>query len=471
VTKTNAKMKAQIAICAGLTLSVCAASALPEDQLATRNNGMIIQEILKNPDIYALREQLSKTGVPVLDTLWDARVDLTSGACNATSNNCRVISVFRGAINDKPVVLFEGFTGYRKMYLEQIQDLLDAGYGPVLISDLSGNGDSFKPELKPGEGQRWAGDYIAKFITGQNDLKSAVTTQAAKLVSAEQIPTLTSVLKLIPVGVGYIPTFDYYIQDVDLIMNTAVRDNPDHKILMISLSQSGLNVVEALANQNEKPTWISHVDRIVLESPMIHVQKTSLGTQIATTLGQNVSPSEAIAMTSGIPSFVTHALGTFDPKSAISHSPTRLTMTDAVRLWNGKDTWGVTLGWAAAESARQYEPNAFLAGLNPNALNGKVGRIAKALDANSVTLVVAVSDGDGIVDTPVTKTFVADLARNGYRKANLCVFKTADHVMDQESDKYRVPYMSMVIDQKDAILKSVYGTTPDQEQLVCNPVQ
>jgi alpha-beta hydrolase superfamily lysophospholipase len=455
------------ALLLGSLVGLSSAFALPEASLGTHQTPAILEAIATISNIDDLRAELSKTGVPVLDSLWDSRVDMTAGTCDKVTNNCRVISLFRGKTTDKPVVLLPGFTGYRKMYLEQIYDLMEAGYGPIYISDFSGTGDSFKQELAPGESQRLAAKYAQHVPGGDLVLKNKVDSVLKGTLAPEKIPAVLEALRNIPVGLGYITNFDLYVSDVNVIMNTVVRDNPGTKVMIVSLSMSGLSLPEAIAAQSDAPTWIKSVGRIVLESPMINVKATGQflvmkGLRAAAT----ATPTETAGQAQQLEPYVIRALGIYDPSNAISHSPTRLSMTDAVRAWSGHDTFGATFSWAAEEAEHQYTYDSMTLTLNPKTLNRKLPKIVNALKSNGVALTIVCSEADAVVDTMTTKVFSAALAKGGLSN-NLCLFKTANHVIDQETDKYRVPYMELLVDQKDAVVKPAYGDPALHEVLNC----
>ncbi len=454
-----------------------AAHAMPEEKLNTHNSTIIPNLILqKNGKLDEVKAQLSQVGVPELDDLWNTRRDIVDGVCDDKQNNCRAISVFPGKNSDHPVVMLPGFTAYRKLYLEQIYDLIQSGYGPIYISDFTGTGDSYKPELKPGQHLPTINEYMASL---KPDMEPELHQKIVSIVGEKDADQMRKAIGELPIGRGYIRKFSDYTNDIDLLMNIAVKENPTNKIMLTSLSMSGLNLALALATQGKHPVWISSVDRIVLESPMIRIRatdkvipKVGMLSDLVTLVGGDLFGSSTIVVKRGaVLQFVDKALGNFNPDNTVSHSPIRISLTDGVRVWNGHETGGGTFGWAYEELTHQYalDPLDILP-LVTISLNQRVPQIAKALKDNNITLITVASEADPLVDTSATKSFVQDLAEAGVTQSSLCLFQTAKHQIDIETDKYREPFMSLLYDQKDHQIKSSYGLAPRNELLECAPV-
>jgi alpha-beta hydrolase superfamily lysophospholipase len=463
--------------------------AMPEEKLGTHANGAITKAILaSHGDISLIRSQLSTTGIPELDALWTSAQTVPADACGIVKRpNCRVLSVFHGRVSDRPIVLLPGFTGYRKMYIEQVYDLLEGGYGPVYVSDFIGTGDSYIPEL--GAAQKKITIQNILFGNGPLDLKSPkvatlFSNQVSKIVGSRNLPEFLKVLYQEPIGRGYIDDFNEYEKDIDFAMKTAIAENPQQKIIMTSLSASGLSVMLALAHQDQKPTWITHLDRIILESPMIRVRGTDnlLGfpvfgfvTEILAAIAQGFPGKVKLAAPEkSLPEFVNKALGNWDPTNVITHSKNRVTLTDSMRVWNGHETAGVTYAWGFQELKHQYSKGpldnwAFVA----DPLNYKSRAIADALKRNHVTLITVSSDTDGLVDPEATRGMMSLISSFGAKNAYLCRYKTAHHVIDQESDKYREPYLALLFDMKERRNQTnqaphpTYGVAPRNELLRC----
>ena len=461
--------------------------AMDETRLGTHAGGAIPKLIVASKgDFPTLVAQLKTTGIPELDALWNSRVEIVRGvswpknqdmidaSCMADGQNeCRMISKFSGDHGDRPVVLMPGFTGYRKMYLEQIHDLLEAGYGPIYISDFAGTGDSFKEELQAGQREPTVAEFDAKLPQVALNVGYALDKKIKSIVGAAQLPVTKQVITRLPIGIGYIRDFKTYNKDVDLIMNQAVRDNPNSRILVTALSMSGLSLVLAMIDQGTNPTWITHVDRVVLESPMIRVKATGLeavSASVALTGEKLIGSTEVVGAEKSIPEFVDKALGHYNPANLISHSKYRLTLTDSLRVWNGHETTGATLGWVFTELNHQYSTGAFDNGTDR--LNDHEDALRNVLARNHIVLIDVSSEADGVGDTHATKMFLNDI--KGQSEIHLCLFQTSRHVIDQESERYRQPYMTLLLDQLNpakSIVRGIYGTAPQNEPLHCQTLQ
>lgn len=455
------------------------ALAISESLLGTHKGGVIPKLIVSTKgDISAGKAAFSSHGISALDNLWDSREDVVTGACDQKQNDCRVFSIFRGSENKHPIVLLPGFTNFRRMFIEQVYDLMQAGYGPIYAPDFTGTGESYKPELKAGE----ATPNIEKFLqeNASDELTQKFNDAILKGAAAENPALIRDVVLKLPVGIGYIENYNDYEKDIELVMDRAIAENPNTPIVITSLSASGLSVFLALAHQAKKPTWIKHVDRILLESPMVRVTSTDhffpgfgMLTQILTMIGKGVSGAiKVVDAKASIPEYVGKALGYFNPDNVITHSENRLTLIDSIRVWNGHETAGATFGWAWEELRHQYSRQPFdTVPFAADPLNFKSAAITKALNENNVKLVVVASEADVIVDTSSTRLFLRDLVRAGTKDLTLCTFQTAKHVIDQESDKYRDPFMQVVYDLKNRVTKPSYGLAPENEVLPCAKVE
>jgi hypothetical protein len=469
--KKSGLFLAQAVILTSASLSM----AMPEETLNSRANGAIVKMIQStNGNLAAVQSYFSKTQVPELDQLWDSRKDIPADACKTPRPHCRVLSVFRGQSSDHPIVLMPGFTGYRKMYLEQIYDLLKAGYGPVYVSDFAGTGDSYKPELTTGSPEL----TVSQMLNNYKKVIPAFNAEVTKDAGAPIAAVVSYVISQLHIGVGYIPDFNDYQKDADYIMSQAVLENPNHKIVVTSLSMTGLVVAQAIANQDKHPTWITHVDRFVFESPMLRVLASDklgrglgAGPQGLAQLGDLFAAQKLVTPDKGLPEFVDKATGAYNPNNSISHSPNRLGLSDSLRVWNGHETAGATLGWGYQELSHQYN----LGPLDSNhlfdhPLNHHIDQIAHALRVNHIAVVSVGSLSDGLVDTSATIKFMADLADEDAFDLHMCTVATSRHVMDQESDRYRESYMALVIDQLNHVVRKTYGAEPRNEVLNCRQV-
>jgi alpha-beta hydrolase superfamily lysophospholipase len=471
-----------------LTLAAATnAYALPEASMNTHGDGAIPKQIeAAKGNLVALQEQLAKTGVPQLDALWASRKDfhqitlpdattrVLSGLCGPTDVNCRVLSVFHGPSNSRPVVLMPGFTGYRKMYLEQIYDLLNEGFGPIYISDFTGTGDSYKPELKVGQSEPTIAQFDNLPLNKAQGVGALLDQKIMSVVGHDIFADTKQMITQLPIGIGYIKDFKTYNKDVDFIMNQAVLENPKaHNIMIHTLSMSGLCLMLALIDQDSNPTWITHVGRIVTESPMIRVKATGLGgisDFIATFGAIGIGPTQVVGAQKAIPEFGDKALGNYNADNLISHSKPRLTLTDGMRVWNGHETTGATLGWVSTELRYQYALNLFDVGLDPlipepDPLNNHMEALQDVLAKNHIVYIDVSSMQDPVVDTSATQDFLNHL--KGKSEIHFCTLEDSRHVIDQESDLYRVPYMQLLLDQQKNHVSDTYGTAPQNQIMEC----
>jgi pimeloyl-ACP methyl ester carboxylesterase len=459
---------------ASVQLALSNAWAMPEAKLQTRANGEILQAIKNGNDYLALKDKFSKTDIPELDQLWDSREDFKIGECTPQANDCRILSVFKGDVSNKPLVLLPGFTAYRKMYIEQIYDLLKKGYGPIYISDFRGTGDSFRTDIKAGLPLKNVKDVLKEEVPSEFVFDSKLNSKYGK----EEAKIISPILKQIQFGRGYVENFLDYNKDVHSTIEFAVNNSGIPKVTVTSLSMSALSLMLSLADQNQNPTWIKNTDKIILQSPMLRVKSSNLASigisGILQVFARLFSESTRLVSYFNISGeFVTKALAGFDEKNGITHSKNRITLTDSLRVWNGAETGGATFKWIFEEMKYQYARGAL--DIVPNVtepLNDKTAVIAQTLESNKVDLFFVGSMGDGIVDTDASLMFLKDL-KNSAKDLNIttCIFMTARHVIDQESDKYRDSYIDLLVDLKRSKnTRAIYQPTAEHEALKCYTV-
>ena len=489
----NHKLIRNGTICLMMNFLTISAFALPESKFGTHLAPTVPDLIRQtNGDMNLLKAKLIQTGVPELDSLWSSREDVfwdshsaaTSSTCDKSKEKCRVLSIFRlpktdpqssTATTNRPVVILPGYTGYRIAFVEYAYDLLTHGYGPIYVPDFVDAGESYKVELAPGQSEPLVKDFVTSGAVSPKGVQN-MKDHLASLVPASELSLFTRVISQLPVGLGHIDHFDRYFADVDWTMNKAVSDNPEQKILVTSLSMSGLVLTRILAEQDLKPTWIAHIDRIVLESPVTRIQATDhffkhggAALEVAAAAANLIyGPKSLGSPDTCMIEFIDKALGNFNPKNVITHSPERISFTDGLRTWAGYETVGSTSSWGLQELTHQYAfaPVDTLP-LFSNALNKRVPGIARVLNKFKVPLTLVMTEGDGIVDISATLALSKDLSDEGLQDFHLCKFKTARHQIDIETDKYRDPFMSLLFDQKENLVKPVYGQEPQNELLNC----
>jgi hypothetical protein len=477
-------------ICLVVNFLTLSALALPESKFGT-HLAPTVPELIRqtNGDMNLLKAKLVQTGVPELDSLWSHREDVfwdsksstTSASCDKSKEKCRVLSIFRlppgtpNSTTSHPVVILPGYTGYRIAFVEYAYDLLTHGFGPVYVPDFVDAGESYKVELAQGQNEPLVKDFIKTGNISTKGLQN-MKEHLASLVPASEITLFTQVIGQLPVGLGHIDHFDRYFTDVNWTMNRVVSDFPNTKIFLTSLSMSGLVLVRVLAEQNKQPTWIQHVDRIVLESPVTRLQVTdhffkhggALLEFAAASANLVFGPESLSSPDTCMVEFIDKALGNYNPDNVITHSPNRISFTDGLRTWAGFETLGSTTNWGLQELTHQYTfPPFDTLPIFSDALNKRVSGITQVLNQYKIPLTIVMTEGDKLVDTTATVALANDLSNQGLQDLHLCKFKTARHQIDIETDKYREPFMSLLFDQQTNVVKPSYGQEPQNEILNC----
>lgn len=448
--------------------------SMPEAKLQTRANSEILQAITEADSYLSLKVQFGKTDIPELDQLWNSREDFKLGECTPQANDCRILSVFKGHVSNKPLVLLPGFAAYRKMYLEQIYDLLKEGYGPIYISDFRGFGDSFRTDINAGLPLKVVKDVLKEEASSEAVFDQKLASKFGNKSSQK----ISAILKQIPLGRNYVENFLDYNKDVHSTVEFAVNNSGMPKVTITSLSMSALSLMLSVHDQNQNPTWIKNTDKIILVSPMLRVKSSNLASigisgilQVFTKLF-----SEGLRLVSYLnmsDEFITKALADFDEKNEMTHSKNRSTLTHSIRVWNGTDTGGATFKWVFEELKHQYARGAL--DIVPNVtepLNVKTAVIAEVLESNKVDLFFVGSMGDEIVDTQAGLKFLSELKRSAKNlNVTTCLFKSAKHSIEQESDKYRDSYIDLLVGLKMAKnARAVYQPTAEHEALKCYTV-
>ncbi len=446
----------------GLTVSYVA-MALPEARLGTHTERAVLPQILNaSVPLAQLQETLSRTLVPELDALWDSRTDMPMPDCQPTEP-CAVLTRLDGAHQGHPLVIFPGFTGYRKMYIETAYDLLQAGYGPVYIVDFRGQGE--------GQGSL---PQLSDFVAEQNRDVRTNYAAALRTVAGPRAETLGARLAGLPIGTGHIREFADYVGDVNFAVSTAVAQNPGAKVQLHAHSTGALSLMLALGQNPGDIPWINRVQRVFLETPFLrNYQSDNLlkGWAPVTETFARLAPTftghrNPVYADRSIPEFVSKATGHFSPDNRISHSENRLSLSDGIRTWNGYETAGATWGWVRASVRAHYDA------INPNArvteLNQRLRRIGLNFSQNGISLVAVTTDVDAFAHSPSTVAVMTELAQYGV-EAHRCNYADAKHGLHQESDSYRNPFMRLWSDQKDLIVRRNYARR-GEAPLACAPL-
>lgn len=435
---------------AGFLLIISTAWALPETQLSDLHSPARVMGLLQDTSVSseAVKAVLSTSGVPALDALWNSREDIqTFRECDG---DCGVISRFSGRTSDSPLVILTGFTGYRKMYLETIYDLLAAGYGPIYALDFRGQGEALGST-----------PALDRFVARQNRKAKRAFRAKLSTLSASG-PARARILEL-PVGTGHIDDFTDYVQDVNFVMGLAAYENPGEKIVLHGHSSGGLALMLALGQKLEDAPWIAQTSRVFLETPLLRnvqidealpgfsplAEVMGLVLPLFTGARKPVYPDRAL------PEFVDKALGNYHfDKNVISHSATRIRMTDGMRVWNGYETVGATWGWARAVINAHYDS------INPSwrvkTFNKRFARMQSNLRDNGIALVAVTLNGDAFVNTPVVASILRRFAHAGVETYD-CRFSDSRHGLYVEADRWRDPFMALWADQRVNLVRPSYG--------------
>ena len=453
--------------------STSGSHALPEGALGTHNETVIPEILRSNANLEFLKQRFEKSEVPPLDDLWNQRVDYVEGECSSNKNRCRILSVFKGTASEHPVVILPGFTNYRRMYIEQAYDLIQKGYGPIYVSDFVGTGDSYKTELKPGQSEPLM-RQVRKTQSKKN--QKTLVSHIESITANGSASLVEDVVDSLPVGLGQITHFDIYFQDVDFVMNKAVADNPDKPLLVTGLSLAGLVLLRVLPEQEKHPTWIEHVGHIVLESPGVRSLGADSGFRRGGSVVELVAAFDILAFGSNslvtpgkaLTQFADKVLGHFNPENPVTHSARRCTLVDGMRAWAGHETVGATTAWGIQDLTHQYSlgPVDTLP-LVSNSLNSKVAAIVRVLNTYQIPLSTVYSEADILADPSATSRFLRDLKKAGLKSSRECIFKTAKHQIDIESDFYRDSYIDLLSDLLSSEPSLVFGTSPGHEILNC----
>jgi len=444
-----------------LMLLPLAALALPEARLDTHSPEQVMA-VLGDPALSdeEVRARLSRTGVPELDRLWDERQDVQALG-RECEGACGVVSRFEGHQRQHPLVILTGFTGYRKMYLEAIYDLITAGYGPIYALDFRGQGEAI-------------GDSpaIRRFVARQG--RKARRAFQAGLNQVPAAGPARDRLLALPVGVGHIESHNDYIPDVNFIMGLAAFENPGKKIVVHAHSSGGLALMLALGQRAADAPWIAQTSRVFLETALLRNKQTDQvipGFAPLTEVLGIVAPlitgaRKAVYADRALPEFLRKALGAYDPaNNTISHSPNRIRMSDGIRVWSGYETVGATWGWARATINAHYDS------INPDwkvkEFNKSLGNMQKNLASNNVGIVAVTTDVDAFAVSDATTEILRRLAGAGV-EAHECRYSDSRHGLHQEIDLYRDPFMALWADQIEGLVRPSYGNgvLPCQQILV-----
>lgn len=450
------------------------AQAMPENRL-NGHTWDVVKPLLTNPHIpfSQVQGQLSKTGIKELDSLWDNRVDIYHPSC--PSRSCSIVSEFPSEhTNEHPFVIIPGFTGYRKMFIELVYDLIQRGYGPIYVIDLRGQGEAqyFLPTLD---------DFMRTYQTKVRSNFEMATQELPdtpnKKLTATAVEIVRERMLSMPIGRGDIQDFLLYNQDINFAMNHVVARNPGKKIVLHGHSSGGLALMLSVGQKPVKDAaWINQLSAILLETAMLRNYQSDnylkenwlipIAEILAEILPYFLGPQKNMYPDRSVPEYVGKATGIYSMENKISHSANRVTFSDGLRVWNGFETAGATWGWAKATVNAHYDT------INPfwklKELNKSLGQIESNLRSSGSTVVAVTSDVDLFAVPDATRDVIKRLVRNGV-KAYECRFENARHGIHQEADRFRTPYVNLAADLLgEPQVKPMYGAVYGEEPLPCN---
>lgn len=437
--------------------------AMPEEKLGTRTRDKVVP-LLESLSYSELRTQLGKTDVPELDALWESRMDYRSLGCDNKRSGCQIVSRFEGKTSDRPFVLLPGFTGYRRLNVEQAYDLIEQGYGPVYILDFQGYGETIANSRPMKEFVVVHGKKVAKALSKKFEDAAFRNARLQENISE------------LPVGIAHIDNILQHVEDVNFVMEIAATENAGKKITINAHSTGSMYLMLSMGQKIEDAEWIKSVSRITLESPflrgmgsdkMIPVPYSFPFTEtLIHALKPIMGAKTPVYATRSVPEFVVKATGSFTPGNSISHSPNRMSLTDNLRTWSGFETVGADWSWLESSINTHFDlllPNAKL-----KSLNKRLALINKNIAENDIQLISVATEADTIANPKGTHAFLKKLRELGKAKIFDCSFQTAGHGLYVESDKYREPFMEVIYDGKSGIVKPVYGSADKHELLNCS---
>lgn len=452
-------MKRTLAL--GLLLS-SALQAMPEAKLNTRTQDKVIP-LIQSKSYETLREELAKTDVPELDALWNSRKDYHSDGCVTKQSPCQIVSRFEGKSSERPLVLLPGFTGYRRLNVEQAYDLIEKGFGPIYILDFQGYGETIANSRPLQEFADKYGKKVQKALTDKLEEESF------------RNETLQENLKKLPIGIAHINDIQEHVGDVNFVMEIAERENSGKKIVINAHSTGSMYLMLAMGQDSSKAEWIKSVSRITMESPFLRGMGTDkmipvpYSFPITETLVLALKPifgaKTPVYATRSVPEFVTKATGGFKEGNSISHSPNRMSLTDNLRTWSGFETAGADWSWVKSSIDTHFD--LLLPSAKFKTLNKRMRTINKNIAENNIQLISVATDADTIANPAGTYLFLKKLRSLGKASIFDCRFKTASHGIYVESDKYRDPFMEVIYDAFSGEVKSVYGNDSEHEALNC----
>ncbi len=452
-------MKRTLAL--GLLLS-SVLQAMPEGKLNTRTQDKVIP-LISSSSYNELRVALGKTDVPELDALWESRHDYRSVGCDKKESPCQIVSRFEGKSSDRPLVLLPGFTGYRRLNVEQAYDLIEAGFGPIYILDFQGYGETISNSRPLAEFSQKYGKKVSKALADK------FAEDSYRSVSLQEN------IKQLPIGIAHINNINEHVEDVNFVMKIAESENRGKKLVINAHSTGSMYLMLAMGQKIKDAQWIRSVSRITMESPFLRAMSTDkmipvpYSFPITETLVLALKPifgakTPAYANRS-VPEFVIKATGGFKEGNSISHSPNRMSLTDNLRTWSGFETAGADWSWVKSSIDTHFD--LLLPGAKFKTLNKRMKNIHNNIAENNIQLISVATDADTIANPVGTHLFMKKLRSLGKAQIFDCRFKTAGHGIYVESDKYRDPFMEVVTDARSGVVKSVYGNDPQHEALNC----
>jgi alpha-beta hydrolase superfamily lysophospholipase len=474
--------------------------------MANRPTAKVILDNQNN--LPRVKNRLSQFDVSELDSLW---FNARHIGCRDQSkkSNCRAMTIYKNpnGKNDNPMVILPGFAGYRKNFVEDADDMLRMGYGPIYTIDFQGTGDSYKQYLEPNQNLKTVGDarlpgqpWVFMATSRINHtfenmlLKNSPAGMSQDQLSQDQLLQIGHVISVQPLLPGDVNVFEDYNADVNAVMALAVSENPDQKISVFAISAGGLSLMSAMSGLAVDSTddfappekkWVNRVRQIILESPMMRIKAVPGTMSLVGDVVQVAGHARDYAdLDGGLEAFFRKALGHWDPNNQISHSPGRLGLNDNVQVWSGHGSAGATFGWVTEVLRKQVQLRGALDGAHLPTHQAAADKPKKMVDLetvlmrNQIPIVALISRADPVVDPEATQEFMAQLHTKDGQTNDLlrvCWFETAFHQPDLESDRYRDSFLQVLSDlapaQPEGVMaipeRKVYGADRNHEPLRC----
>lgn len=441
------------------------AVAISESRVGTRHPEQI-NAILRSHgfDFQTAQPELAQSGVAELDILWQARHDFAIDATGQPSGHQLWLSRFDVGLGAHPLVILPGFTEFRGQYVELVHDLAQQGYGPIYVVDFQNHGASYQSQLKPGERLPTVREFIAAQKPKLQKLFWDKFHQFALSLGSEE-PQLKQAMEQLPVGLGHTYRYSDFADNIDDFMNFITHDldrlGVHEKATLFAHSAGALSLLVALSEgrtalesaERTADDWPARTEHIFFVSPLVGLRMLSIGADLPNIAAKNIAnilftgkdPVAPVSAKKGMTGYLNKATGHFSPDNSVSSSENRLTLSDAIRTWNGYETAGATNQWALSELNTEYQPSDLK---SRNSLNQGFNDILFNLSKNHIRVTVVAAGNDTIAKTQTTIRFFERIKKqDASLDVDVVTIDGARHVLHQEADLYRDQLLSKISDR------------------------